>query len=108
MPFDKFACRPIGLAILAAASVGLSACSQSTDSYVVSQPAEHRPAPADKYPDFSRPLSSAMPQMTNEEAARMETQLSALARQRRNGSISEAEYWQRVRELQALAKGSEQ
>jgi hypothetical protein len=56
----------------------------------------------DPYPDFSRPLTSAMPQLSNEESRRMEQQLSALGQQRRNGTISEAEYWRRVRELRAL------
>ena len=106
MHFDKLVSRPIALVLIATATA-LAGCSQSTKGDASVQPTEHRPAPSDKYPDFSKPLDSAMPQMTDEEAARMETQLSALARQRRNGGISEAEYWRRVRELQALRDRAE-
>ncbi|MCB1444903.1 MAG: hypothetical protein KDJ87_03630 [Rhizobiaceae bacterium] len=67
-----------------------------------------RPAPADEYPDFSRPLESAMPQMSDQEAAQQERQLSALARQRRSGAISEAEYRRRVRELRLLGQQASQ
>jgi hypothetical protein len=67
-----------------------------------------RPAPADKYPDFSQPLDSAMPQMTDEEAARQEAQLSALSRQRQAGTISAAEYRRRVEALRLLGQQAEQ
>jgi hypothetical protein len=107
MPFDKILRRPLGLAILATAAACVAGCSQSRQTEVALQPSEHRPAPADKYPNFSKPLASAMPQMTDEEAAQLETRLSALARQRRAGRVSEAEYWRQVRELQALGKGTE-
>lgn len=63
-----------------------------------------RPAAAEKYPDFSQPLDSAMAQMSDEEAARQEAQLSALARQRRAGAISEAEYRRRVEALRLLGQ----
>lgn len=88
-------------------SVGLAACSSSSRTEATLQPADHRPVQSDKYPDFSKPLDSAMPQMTDEDAARMETQLSALARQRRAGTVSEAEYRRRVAELQALGRTTE-
>ena len=68
--------------------------------------ASHRPATSDRYPDFSRPLDSAMEQMSDEKAAQMEAQLTTLARQRRSGAMSEAEYWRRVRELQALSRAA--
>ena len=58
----------------------------------------------DVYPDFSKPLTSAMPQMSNEEAAKQEAQLSRLAAQRKSGAISEAEYNRRVEELRKLNK----
>jgi hypothetical protein len=60
-------------------------------------------APSCDYPDFSTPLKSAMAQMSDEEARQMEAELTALGAGRKNGTISEAEYWKRVRELQALA-----
>lgn len=62
----------------------------------------------DAYPDFSRPLTSAMSQMTDEEASRMTAQLSALAARRQSGAISQAEYMRRVRELQALNQDMQQ
>ena len=57
-------------------------CSSSNTSGEVLATGRLHPAPADTYPDFSKPLDSAMAQMTDEEAARQEAQLSALARQR--------------------------
>lgn len=96
------------LIALAALSAGMAACSGTSRTEETVQPADHRPVQSDRYPDFSKPLDSAMPQMTDEDAARMETQLSALARQRRAGTVSEAEYWRRVRELQALGRSTEQ
>lgn len=63
-----------------------------------------RPAPAEKYPDFSAPLDSAMPQMSDDEAARQEKQLSALARERQSGRISESEYRRQVEELRRLGQ----
>jgi len=56
-----------------------------------------------KYPDFSRPLTSAMAQMSDAEASQMQGELTALSDGRKSGAISEAEYWRRVKELEALA-----
>ena len=95
------------LIALAVFSAGLAACSSASRTDDSLQPVDHRPVQADKYPDFSKPLDSAMPQMTDEDAARMETQLSALARQRKAGTVSEAEYRRRVAELQALGRTTE-
>jgi len=95
------------LIALAVFSIGLAGCSSPSRTDVTLQPVDHRPVQSDKYPDFSKPLDSAMPQMTDADAAQMETQLSALARQRRAGTVSEAEYRRRVAELQALARTTE-
>jgi len=95
------------LIALAVFSVGLAACSSPSRTEATLAPVDHRPVQADKYPDFSKPLDSAMPQMTDADAAQMETQLSALARQRRTGAVSEAEYRRRVAELQALGRTTE-
>ena len=48
----------------------LGGCSSSSTSGEVLATERVRPAPAEKYPDFSQPLDSAMAQMTDEEAAR--------------------------------------
>jgi hypothetical protein len=61
------------------------------------------PVPGADNSGFSKPLTTAMPQMSDAEAAKMSKDLSALAQGRRDGTISEAEYWRRVREMQALA-----
>lgn len=87
-----------GLAALLLAGCG----STSGDQTLVSN--RPRPAPADKYPDFSKPLESAMTQMTDEQAAQQEQQLSSLAHQRRTGRISAAEYNRRVNELRLLGQ----
>jgi hypothetical protein len=67
-----------------------------------------RPHAADAYPDFSQPLDSAMEQMTDEQAARQEAQLTALSRQRQAGRISEAEYRRRVEALRLLGRETAQ
>ncbi|CAN7331307.1 SHOCT domain-containing protein [Rhizobium sp. LjRoot254] len=103
MPSARTLKNLIALAVL---SMGLGACSSASRTETV-HPVDHRPVQSDRYPDFSKPLDSAMPQMTDEDAARMETQLSALASQRKAGTISEAEYRRRVEELQALARTTE-
>jgi hypothetical protein len=94
--------RLVGVLCVVLTGAFATACS-GTRHYDV-PPMEGEPASRkeDPYPDFSRPLTSAMPQLSNEESRRMEQQLSALGQQRRNGTISEAEYWRRVRELRAL------
>ena len=100
------------LCLLAAAlpfvAISLAGCSSTTTSNEVLTTERVRPAPADKYPDFSQPLDSAMAQMTDEEAARQEAQLSALARQRQAGNISAAEYRRRVEALRLLGQKAEQ
>lgn len=83
-------------------------CSSSNTSGEVLATGRLHPAPADTYPDFSKPLDSAMAQMTDEEAARQEAQLSALARQRQAGTISAAEYRRRVEALRLLGQKAEQ
>jgi hypothetical protein len=88
--------------MLAWALVSLSACSQSTHSSEALMPGEKPSSKSDPYPDFSKPLSSAMDQMSDEDARKMSSQLSALSVQRRSGAISEAEYWRRVKEMRAL------
>jgi len=93
------------LPFVAASLVG---CSSTTASNEVLSTERVRPAPADKYPDFSEPLDSAMAQMTDEEAARQEAQLSALGRQRQAGTISAAEYRRRVEALRLLGQQAEQ
>lgn len=56
------------------------------------------------YPSFSAPITAAGTQMGDEEASSMETSLSRLGADRRNGRISEAEYNRRVAELRAIAE----
>jgi hypothetical protein len=57
----------------------------------------------DGYPTFGAPLTAANVQMSDEEAANQQHQLSGLAAQRRSGAISEAEYQARVAEYRRLA-----
>ncbi|MDH6268687.1 hypothetical protein M2360_004094 [Rhizobium sp. SG_E_25_P2] len=92
--------------LLWAASLGLLTVIGSGCASKVSEEARAIPVEPGPYPDFSRPLNSAMEQMTDEDAKTMETQLMALAGQRRSGAISEAEYLRRVEELRALGKAT--
>ena len=92
------------LALTILSGTGCSSTSTSGDVLAADRP---HPAHADKYPDFSQPLDSAMAQMSDEEAARMEGQLSMLARQRQAGRISDAEYRRRVAELRRLGQQTE-
>ena len=55
------------------------------------------------YPGFSQPLTSASLQLTDEEAAAQQAQLTALGAAKRRGTISEAEYKRREAELRRLA-----
>lgn len=89
------------VALVIGAGFALPGCSTSSadKEMAADQPQDAR---SDVYPDFSKPLTSAMPQMSDEEAARQEAQLSALAGQRKSGAISEAEYNRRVEELRKL------
>ncbi|MGI2032280.1 hypothetical protein ACRQ1B_07790 [Rhizobium panacihumi] len=57
------------------------------------------------YPTFDGKLTAANTQIDDAEYTSQESQMSALARARGNGSISEREYQQRVAELQAVATG---
>lgn len=55
------------------------------------------------YPTFDRELTAANAQIGDEEAVGSEARLSALARARADGSVSEAEYQRRLAELRRLA-----
>jgi hypothetical protein len=55
------------------------------------------------YPTFDRTLTAANEQIEDADYEKSEPRLAALARQRRNGSISEAEYQRRVVEYRKLA-----
>jgi hypothetical protein len=80
----------------------LAACSQSVHEEDALLSGDE-PVPKDaKYPDFSRPLTSAMDQMTDEDARKQQAQLAALGARRRSGAISQAEYWRRVNEMRKL------
>lgn len=107
MPSIFSSCRLLGLTLLAASFLATASCSSTSRTDDVLDANQRRPVAADKYPDFSQPLDSAMEQMSDEDAARIQAQLTALARQRKAGTVSEAEYWRRVKALQALAKSTE-
>jgi hypothetical protein len=89
-----------GLLVLGAATVGLTGCAPS-------RIADDSPR-SSVYPDFSKPLTSAMPQLSDEDAAKQSAHLSALAARRRAGTISEAEYLRKVQEMRALAAATAQ
>lgn len=55
------------------------------------------------YPTFDRTLLAANEQIEDEDYNKSEPRLAALARARRNGSISEAEYRKRVADYRKLA-----
>lgn len=67
--------------------------------------AETAPRKMGVYPTFSAPLKAANSQMSDEEAAGLQGQLSSLSARRASGAISEAEYQRRVEELRKLAAG---
>ena len=101
--------RLAGLAAISALpALLLVSCSQSSRSDDVLMVGETPSNKNDPYPDFSKPLTSAMDQMSNEEAQSMSARLSALSARRRSGAISEAEYWRRVREMRALNASMQQ
>lgn len=58
----------------------------------------------ENYPSVYGQKPAATVQMTNEEAADMQARLTALGAARKSGSISEAEYQRRLKELRALAE----
>ena len=57
---------------------------------------------AEVYPDITALVSAETQQMSDEEAASYRESLTALARQRSSGAISDAEYRRQLAELQAL------
>ena len=76
---------------------------------VISQSSSERaPGPLVKkdtgtYPTFDRTLVAANEQIEDEDYNKTEPRMAALARARRDGSISEAEYRKRVAEYRKLA-----
>lgn len=89
------------LMILVIAASQMSACtsrSTTVDTLAITPVSGSGPA------DFSKPLTAAMAQMSDEEATQMSAELAALHQGRQDGTISEADYWARVREMEALAK----
>jgi hypothetical protein len=62
-----------------------------------------RPTYPDGYPNFAGSLNAASVQMSNEEAAALQAQLTSLGAARKAGTISEAEYQARLVELRKLA-----
>lgn len=98
----------VAAAALAVAATLSGGCRSTTTSGEVLATDRIRPASAEKYPDFSQPLDSAMAQMSDEEATQQEERLSVLARKRQAGAISSAEYRRRVEELRQLGQQAEQ
>ena len=88
--------------VAAVGTASVTGCSTS-ETVTSVQSTSNRPAPADAYPDFAKPLNAAMPQMSDDEARRQDAELSAPAARRQAGVISEADYLERVRKLRALA-----
>ena len=103
-----------------ATCLALSACSTSSDDLAEKGPmatpqvvtvidgvpvnsGETGPRRTGAYPGFEKPLTSAALQMTDDEALSQEARLSALAKARKSGSISEAEYQRRAKALRDLA-----
>ena len=85
----------------------LSSCttvSSPTETLAVSSQDAALHRGRDGYPDFSAPLRAAMAQMTDEEARQMGDELAALSAGRKAGTVSEAQYWKRVKELETLAR----
>lgn len=102
MPFKAQHKIWTGRLLIVSALALVSACAQTKppEETLLSGDA---PVPKDaKYPDFSKPLTSAMDQMSNEEAKKQEAQLAALGARRKSGTISEAEYKRRVEEMRKL------
>lgn len=57
----------------------------------------------DGYPTFGAPLTAANVQMSDEQAAELQHQLTTIGAQRQAGTITEAEYQRRVAEMRKLA-----
>lgn len=85
---------------------GLAGCSSSrSNEDMLARKATETPR-SDVYPDFSKPLVSAMPQLSDEAAAKQSAELDALAARRKSGAISDAEYWRRAKQMRALAEAT--
>ncbi|MBL0375059.1 hypothetical protein JJB09_23890 [Rhizobium sp. KVB221] len=97
-------CRLVMVGGLLALGVSLASCSQSTHADAPLQPGDEPVNMSDPYPDFSKPLDSAMPQLSDEEAKKQAGQLAALSAKKQSGAISEAEYNKRVAELRKLGE----
>jgi hypothetical protein len=93
---------PLRLASLALVLSLASCSSTSSTADLVETTSADRSKP-DEYMNFAKPLTSAMAQMSDKDALKMSAELTALGHQRQTGSISEAEYWRRVKEMRALA-----
>jgi len=59
------------------------------------------------YPSLGKPVQSATAQMSDAEATSMGRHLEKLAKDRKGGAISEAEYQRKLAELTKLAKSTE-
>ncbi|WP_411036788.1 SHOCT domain-containing protein [Shinella sp. BYT-45] len=84
--------------LMAAAPVVLASCAASSTPSTVNAGANR----AEVYPDITAIVSAETQQMSDEEAASYSASLTALARRRSSGTISEAEYRRQLAELQAL------
>lgn len=118
---EKLRHRNIGVAIFIACSALplLAGCNSSSFALddgipntpppaVITQRAAPAPGPVTlrntgTYPTFDPTLTAAAEQIEDEEYKKTEPRLAALARARKNGSISEAEYQRRVAEYRKLA-----
>lgn len=70
---------------------------------VAATPVPTGPVNTGRFPTFGGPLTAANVQMENDDAAKIEAQLSALGAARQAGTVSEAEYQRRLAELRLLA-----
>ncbi|NKN36422.1 SHOCT domain-containing protein [Agrobacterium sp. a22-2] len=98
----------VALLMAGGCTTSQSPAARQADSLTVTVPEEGdvstRPAPTPGgYPDFSRPLTAANTQMSNEDAASLQQRMTALGAARRAGTVSEAEYQRRLAELRKLA-----
>ena len=58
----------------------------------------------DGYPSFAGPLNAASVQMSNDEAAALQAELTAIGTVRASGAMTEAQYQQRLAALRRLAE----
>ncbi|MBA4798057.1 MAG: SHOCT domain-containing protein [Rhizobiales bacterium] len=124
MVHSKFSLSGLSIQALAAAAIALMAgtgCQSSAPPAPVETTAapaglqvtvedpdnpeapQQRPTYPDGYPNFAGSLSAASVQMSNEEAAALQSQLTSLGAARKAGTISEAEYQGRLAELRRIA-----